>query len=108
RDGGGVFILDRDNRRLWELDRHFVVVTRASTSPAAPPEFGPVDPAAASSGGEPAANRPIGADDGIFLGGEPIAIEPAPGGRVLVLDRNDGAPPSAVRLLEPGEATGPA
>lgn len=108
RAGGGVFVLDRDNRRLWELDRHFVVVTRAPAGAASPPEFGPVDPAVAPSGDAPAANRPIGADDGIFLGGDPIAIEPAPGGRVLVLDQNAAAPPSTVRLLDPGEPTGPA
>ena len=28
RSGGGVFVLDREHRRLWELDRHLQVVSR--------------------------------------------------------------------------------
>jgi phage tail-like protein len=109
RAGGGVFVLDRDARRLWELDRRFLVVSRR-TDPdeGETADFRPADgepePEAPREG---SAHRRIEAGDAVFLGGDPIAVEPAPGGRLIVLDRNEDDPPSTVRLLAQGKDAGP-
>ena len=109
RSDGGVFVLDRDHAALWELDRRFLVVSRraAHEAPAAP-DFAPAEPGPAP---PPApawsAHRRIAAADATPIGGDPIAVERAPSGRVLVLDRNEAAPPSSVRLLDPGAPAGP-
>ena len=85
RPAGGVFVLDRDNLCAWELDRHFHVQAAFTSPPSSPPfAFAPVDGGAV--GPQPvltqAASTPIL--------GDAIAIEAAPGGGFLVLDRTDG------------------
>lgn len=105
---GGCFVLDRTHARLWELDRHFLVVTRRlDLDPATVTDFQPVEGGGPPPASEPRAHRTIALADAVELGGDPIAIEPAPKGRILVLDRNESAPPSSVRLLQAGEGTGP-
>ena len=91
--GGGVWILDRENRCYWGLDRLFRVMRPASAPPASPPQatFQPV--------GQPPVARPQGPlDDAISAGmamsleaREPIGIEAVPDGTVLILD----SPPSS-------------
>jgi phage tail-like protein len=81
RPGGGVVVLDRDNRAAWELDRHFhveqpVTSPTASAQPAFTPVSGPAPPPPPVLG--PAAATP--------LAGDPIAIEAVAGGGFLVLD----------------------
>jgi phage tail-like protein len=80
RPGGGVYILDRDNHAVWELDRHFHIEQPVTSPPEEPfaftPVSGPAPPPAASLG--PAAATPVP--------GDPIAIEAAPGGGFLILD----------------------
>jgi phage tail-like protein len=108
RTGGGVFILDRTNRLLWELDQRFGVVARRSAPAPYSPEFVPL-------AGEPAepvldATWPVAGRlevaDALPVTGDPWAVESAPGGRVLVLLRRDeGA--SQLQLLSPPIGTGP-
>jgi phage tail-like protein len=109
RAGGGVFVLDRRNRRLWELDRRFLVVSRRPASDTPPPAEFRATATQGSPGPEPRpawyAHRRIELEDATPLGGDPIAVETGPPGRVLVLDANPTAPPSTVRLVEPATGT---
>lgn len=91
--GGGLWILDRDNRRFWGLDRRFNVLAQGqdevTLAAAGRDDFQPRDPRA---GRRAAPNTfpsgvsldfasPLAADD-------PISIEALPDGTVLILDRN--------------------
>jgi phage tail-like protein len=90
--GGGVWVLDRANRRYWALDRRFEVVRQdqaeAPLEPEGPEDFQPTDGSAASRrSGQPfprgidvAASSPVAALD-------PFGIEGLPDGTVLILDR---------------------
>ena len=87
--GGGVFILDRDNRRYWRLDRHFHVCTGDApprvVRPARPDFFQP------PGGGRtrPARRSPGG---GIPIAtAHAVAIEALPDGSVLILETNPAA-----------------
>jgi phage tail-like protein len=97
RIGGGVWILDRDHTRLWELNREFLVVSRRSAIPASPGSFAPAD------GTEPIPAAPaprygsIDLEDALLLPGAPVSVESAPDGSILILDRRDDTPPSVVR-----------
>jgi hypothetical protein len=89
--GGGVWILDRRQRRYWGLDREFRIVAAAGPAPAdqAPP-FHPVGgPAASRPGQRMLAGFPVAAQD-------PISIEALADGSVLILDRR---PAPAASLL---------
>jgi phage tail-like protein len=89
--GGGVFILDRENRRYWVLDRHFGVVRADSDlllEGDAPDDFQPTH------GDRPHRSPVRSFPSGIVLdassplsGIDPVAIEALPDGTVLILDR---------------------
>lgn len=91
--GGGLWILDRDNRRFWGLDRRFNILAQeqdeVTLAAAGPDDFQPLDPSAERratpntfpSGVSLAFASPLAADD-------PISIEALPDGTVLILDRN--------------------
>ena len=92
RVGGGVWILDRTNRRLWELDRELIVVSRRSSLPTPAGSFAPVG------GGTAEPDRQFGVvdlDDALLLDGDPVSVESAPDGSLLLLDRS--VEPSRVR-----------
>lgn len=99
---GGLWILDRDNRRFWGLDRHFNVIPRGQDVVAIEAggrdDFQPRDNAAAERRTTPNTfpagvsldlASPLTADD-------PISIEALPDGTVLILDRNPTGPFSLV------------
>jgi phage tail-like protein len=95
RTGGGVYVLDRANRRLWELDRSFAVVSRAEEGAGEEPPR-PLFRAVREAGdaAEEPARTPIRLDDGAPIEGDrartradPIAVDAMPGCEALVLDR---------------------
>lgn len=88
--GGGVWILDRANRRYWALDGRLRVIARdqaeVETAPAFTPEFEPVDGTDMS---RPARTFPTGISLELASPIEeedPLAIEALPDGTVLILD----------------------
>ncbi|HEX5708008.1 MAG TPA: phage tail protein, partial [Pyrinomonadaceae bacterium] len=95
--GGGVLILDHDNRRYWSLDRHlnvvadeqrFVTLASARVEDFQPRDGGPVRRTAAR-------EFPVGVslEDATPLAAlDPIAIDATPDGTVLILDRAPGVP----------------
>ena len=107
RPGGGVMILDVEHARVWELDRLLRIVPASAPPSAAPTPgaFEPLDGAASPPSG--AAIAVAGPSDATALAGAPIAVEAAPSGGVLVLDRGD-AQGSTVTLYRAGAAVGAA
>ena len=111
--GGGVWILDRANARLWELDRAFATVGRnqAQVPLGTREAFGPVQGAPAS----PAACAPAVFPAGISLemasplgSIDAIALAPLPDGSVLLLDGDGGGAFSLIhRFGESGEMGSP-
>ncbi len=91
--GGGVFVLDRQNRCYWTLDRHFNVIAQPTTETPAGADDGREDFQTRGASDEQLRERrtrhvvgsldasPITIDD-------PIAIEALPDGTVLILDSN--------------------
>jgi len=80
RAGGGVWVLDREDKRVWELDAPLQIV-RNTTAAAAVPVFH------AEGEIEPKGPTTISAEDAWPIGGgDPIAVEGLPDGSVLVLD----------------------
>ncbi len=102
--GGGVIVLDRDNRRLWRLDASFRVVRILGMTVLEPERVEIFQPES----GSPARKVPARTfPEGISLDAssplaveDPIAVDVLPDGRVLVLDR--GAAESRVLLYREG------
>ena len=96
--GGGVWILDREHRCYWALDRNFTAVD--DNPDASPPASGPADPFQplnAAPGAEPCRLPAKHFPSGITLGAasplevtDPVAIEALPDCTVLILDQNIG------------------
>jgi phage tail-like protein len=90
---GGLWILDRDNRRFWGLDRHFNILPRGqdevTLAAGGRDDFQPrgvgverrTTPNTFPAGVSLDLASPLAADD-------PISIEALPDGTVLILDRN--------------------
>ncbi len=108
RSGGGAFVLDERHKRLWELDRHLLVIARGPADDAAPTvEFAPRDAVEPAPPAAARAHRHIRQADGVPIGGTPIAVETVPGGGALVLDRPGDMAPSSVRLFHGGVQQSP-
>ena len=105
RPGGGVFVLDVEHGRAWELDRHFHVVPAAAPDPAEPPGGSFV---ATETGSPPAGAPVLSAVEATPLSGAPIAIEAAPDGGFLILDDDPAAVSSTVSYFLDGAQVGPA
>jgi phage tail-like protein len=90
---GGVWILDRSNRRLWALDRSFAVISQDQSSMDVSGE--PVEVFTPADGATPPSHPHRTFPTGIVLGmGSPlgaidaIALEALPDGTVLLLESN--------------------
>jgi len=114
RDGGGVFVLDRENRRYWELDRSLAVVSRHASPGATPPasDFQPTEGGVHAPDAGPRWTVPAEAD-AVVVGepgwggaGDPIAIETAADGTVLILLRDDAGGPTSVATYRAGAPVG--
>jgi phage tail-like protein len=110
--GGGLWILDRENRRFWGIDRFFNIIARDQElqPPGAPapeifqPESG--DPRLTPSSGFPqgiklADSTPLDVED-------PISIEGLPDCTVLILDRHPSEDFSQVSRFRLGQRLGDA
>lgn len=102
RAGGGVWVLDRSNRRLWELDCKLAVVTtgqaQTTLAPAEPDDFQPLSGLARE---RPSVVFPAGLplDGSPALAVDPIAIDASAQGVVLLLDRDAAGNRSRVLRL---------
>jgi len=92
RHGGGVWLLDRVNARLWEFDRRLAVVSRGQREIVlAPGDLAVFQPA----NGPPRPQTELVFPGGIDLAAithgpiDPISVEALPDDGVFILDRND-------------------
>jgi phage tail-like protein len=99
RPGGGVVALDRENARLWRLDRHLRVVS-LGRPPERREDFEP-------GGGETTLASAVRLEDSTPLPGEPVAVEVAPDDSMLVLAREPGEPGTVLRRYADGGAEEP-
>lgn len=92
RHAGGVWLLDREHRRLWELDCKLGVVAAAQASEAlAGPELDDFQPLAGDPRERPGVVFPQGIDLSASPASmvDPIAVESLAEGVVLILDADD-------------------
>jgi phage tail-like protein len=105
REGGGVWVLDKANRRVWEIDRRFEIFTDKRAAAPTPDEarFRGAD------GSQPAgavSRLPIRVEHGWPIAADASAVAALPGGGVLVLECDGGDHFARVHWLEGGAAHG--
>jgi phage tail-like protein len=102
RPGGGAWILDREAKRYWGLNRHFQIMSLSSTPLASPPKAEPPHYFTASEESAPSrpqcvVEEPLSLEaSASLIAINPVAIEAAPDGTVLILDSPPDAPFSTV------------
>jgi phage tail-like protein len=107
RTGGGVWILDRAHRRVWELDRRLEVVAPAPANTPPPPNEGCFTSVGGDEPGGSVSRIPMREVLGWpVAAGDPVAIAALTGGGVLVLEADDGTGFARVHRLERGTARG--
>ena len=110
REGGGVWILDADQRRVWELDRRFEVVCEGPSVAWGASEAGfRDDPVTPRGPGGRVSRPPLLSEQSWPLASSatpPIALAAVPGRGVLVLEADDGCHWARVRWLEGGRERG--
>src|SRR6185503_20766353 len=107
RTGGGVWILDRAHRRVWELDRRLEVVAPAPANTPPPPNEGCFTSVGGDERGGSVSRIPMREVLGWpVAAGDPVAIAALTGGGVLVLEADDGTGFARVHRLERGTARG--
>ncbi len=100
---GGVWILDRALRAVWQLDRRFEVVADGAGPALATSEGGFAPEAGDVAAANVVVRLPVRPERGMTVAAaDAIAIEVLPDGAVLVLDRDDGSGFGRVYLLEGG------
>lgn len=108
--GGGVLVLDRENRRFWTFDRQFNVVrVRPAPTVAAADDFQPLEGGEVKRTSACALPASVSADDATHITeGDPIAIEAMPDGTALVLfnARDENARFSEIRRFRAGAQLG--
>lgn len=102
RPGGGVWILDRINKRFWGLNRALQVITEDQATPVVTEaEQETFQPSHGTHPGRPARIFPEGVrlEQGSPIAAvDPVAIEALPDGSILILD-TPISPPSPSRVL---------
>jgi hypothetical protein len=109
--GGGVWILDHDNRRYWRLDRYMNVVNVAEAPTSVeneeddgfrPESSGPDDSVRRKNQDQPV-SLPVPSS---IDASHPIAIEALPDGTVLILDSDESSSSSAITRYRFGAKLG--
>ena len=103
RPGGGLWVLDRDNARLWALDRRFQLADPPDPPMGEPAPFQPSDLS-----GEPRRLPVPSCADGTALGIDTVAVEAMPDGSALLLVPEIEPGFAGVRRFADGELQGPA
>lgn len=109
RAGGGVFILDSDNKRYWELDRLFNVIPPESYTPASPEadDFKAQDAAAQHEGHACQLPQQLTPETSTRIHlASPISIEALPDNSILILDYRAGQKFSRIHRYRAGKRLG--
>ena len=87
RVGGGVAVLDRQNRRVWQLDGRLGMAAAFPVAPQAPSDFTPTDGSAPPAASAASARQPwFDLTTTAAGGGDPVALQVLDDGAIAVLD----------------------